>query len=78
VIESEGHLCCVKLGHWIREPLTEPCQGTRKRKEGETDIRPPQEGEQFSSRYIVHDHVQIRVVLKSTPEVDDERMLNSL
>lgn len=22
VIEGEGHLCRVKLGHWIREPLT--------------------------------------------------------
>ena len=36
VIEGESHLCRVKLGHWIREPLTTTSTNERENKGGRT------------------------------------------
>lgn len=77
VIQGERYLCRIKLGHWFRKPLTTMLADEKWNIKG-THIRPPQEGKQFASRYIVHDHVQIGVILECAPEIDDERMLNSL
>ena len=43
-----------------------------------THIRSPQECEQLATRDEVHYHVQVRRILKSTPEVDNKRMLHGL
>lgn len=76
VIEGERHLCRIKFGDWIREPLTNWINGWEGDNTGGTDIRPPQEGEEFPSGYIVHYHVEIGVILESAPEVYDKGMLN--
>lgn len=48
-----------------------------KKYDSKTHIRPSQQSKKFAARDEIHDHVQIRRILKGPPKIDDERMLYS-